>query len=142
MQLYIKDTTIHNCGGPGISLAPTVATTVHISNSHISHCASGVSAGGNAIALASNTVCEDNTGAGFLTTAATAKLSLVKCTATQNGLGVTTSLGAMTLTECSIFNNVGAGIKAGTGTKITSSANNTVYGNTPDGAATTTAATK
>lgn len=142
MQLYIKDCTIENCTAPGVLLNPTGAATVHISNSHISHCTIGVSAGGKAVALANNTVCEDNSGAGFLTTAATAKLSLVRSTSTQNAFGVEATLGAITMTECSIFNNTGQGIKAATGAKITTFSNNSVTGNTPDGAATATTALK
>jgi hypothetical protein len=143
-QLFVKDTTIKKCQGAtfaGIALSPTVAATAHITNCRISACAAGITSSGKGIGIVNNTTCDGNTTAGFENSATTSKLSLVRCTSTGNGVGVQAG-GPMIITECSVFNNTGAGLKTTTGGTITSFSNNTVSGNTPDGSATTTAALK
>jgi hypothetical protein len=138
-ELFIKGTSIHKCALAGIQLGTTAATAVHIADSHISDClGGGISVGANVTVVVNKTVCEGNSVAGFMTTAATSKLYLVGCTATGNAVGIDSTAGTITIAECSVLNNVGAGLKNSTGAKIESFSTNAVHGNTPDGASTQT----
>jgi hypothetical protein len=136
-QIYVKNATIHNTT-TGIAIAPTVAATVLVSNSHISNCPTGVSAGGKAKVLVNDTTVTGSTTAGFNCIATTANLTLIRCAASLNAVGIQAS-GPVTLAECAVLNNTGAGLKTLTGGKITSFTTSEVRGNTPDGAATVTA---
>ena len=138
-QLFIKGTSVHKCTLAGLLLSPSAAATAHIDGSHFSDCAGGgISAGANITVLANKTVCDGNAVAGFTTTAATAKMYLVGCTATGNAVGIDSTAGTITIAECSVFNNTGAGLANSTGAKIASFGTNTVHGNTPDGSPTST----
>lgn len=138
-QVFIKDTIVHKClTVPGLLTAPTAAATVHITNSHFDNCGSGVSAGANTNVLADTTSCAYNAGPGFATTALTAMMSLARCGALHNQTGIQ-SAGTITIVECNVANNTGAGLQIITGTAkgttgvITSLGNNTVTGNNPNG---------
>jgi hypothetical protein len=140
-QLYVKDTTIHKCPAVGITLTPTAAAaTAHISNSHITKCGNGISAATGAVVCVDNTLCDSNSLAGFLTTAGTANMSLFRCTATGDLVGIQTSA-KISLLECSVFNNT-TGLKVVAPGVMTSFGNNTVSGNGVDGAPTAAAVPK
>jgi hypothetical protein len=143
-QLYVKDTKIHKCTSAciGIDLKPNgVAAVAHISNSHITNCGTGIEAETNAVAMVDNTVCDSNTNAGYNALGANSNMTLFRCTAAGNAQGVNAT-GKISISECSIFNNTGNGIKTvGTG-KVISFSNNSVSGNNPDSVPTTTAAVK
>ena len=60
-------------------------------------------------------------------------MTLTRCTAFDNGIGVESS-GTMVLNDCAVLNNAGAGLKINTGATLNTFSNNSVTGNNPDNA--------
>jgi hypothetical protein len=131
-KVIIKTTTISNCGTAAITLAPTVNATVSIANSHISDSGAGVTANAKTTLDVTDTVCSGTAAAGFNALATGAVINLTRCTVFDNVTGIQSS-GAITLNDCAIINNSGAGLSYAKGAQINTFGNNEVSGNTPDG---------
>ena len=135
-SLVIKDSTVQNCTTAAVNLAPTAAAGVTIANSHITDSGGGVSAGPHATVNVTDSISSGHASAGFTTTAAGAVMTLTRCVSFDNVMGVLSS-GTMTLNDCAVLNNSTNGLKYTTGAKLNTFGNNSVSGNTPDGAAST-----
>jgi hypothetical protein len=60
--LYVKDTTIHGCGGAGINVAPTASGSAILERVDITSCGSGIDASGNSVVgLSGSTVARNST---------------------------------------------------------------------------------
>jgi hypothetical protein len=132
-QLIIKNTTFENCSGTAVNLAPTAAASVSIVHCNISDCGEGIAAAPKATVDVTDTVAVGLGGAGFLTTASGAIMTLTRCTAFDDGIGVESG-GTMVLNDCAVLNNAGAGLKINSGATLNTFSNNSVTGNNPDGA--------
>jgi hypothetical protein len=135
-QLFLRNVTIDNCSQDAVSLAPSVASTIGIINSHFSDCGVGLSVAPHATVNVTDTVSSGHGGAGFITTAAGAILTLTRCVASDNNVGVQSS-GTITLNDCDIFDNVTNGLKFVGTAQLNTFDNNSVNGNTPDGSSST-----
>jgi hypothetical protein len=108
-RIFVKDTTIRNCGVSGIGLAPAAPGTATIQNVNITACGDGidVSSGVTAVVV-SSTVSHNN----------------------DVGIG---SSGLVQLSLSTVTGNGGEGLKAVKPGRIVSYHNNVVTGNNPDG---------
>jgi hypothetical protein len=135
-KLILRDTTIENCT-TALGIAPTAAANVSASHCHFSDGTTGVSVAANATVDMTDSVSSGNSGDGFTTTAsATSLLTLTRCTSFDNVNGVNSS-GSITLNDCAVFGNTSNGLKFASGAKLFTFGNNTVTGNTVDGAPST-----
>jgi hypothetical protein len=109
-----------------------VASTVQISHSHISDSGAGVTANAHATVDVSDTVCSGTAAAGFNALATGAVVNLTRCVVFDNVTGIQSS-GAVTLNDCAVINNSGAGLSYAKGAAINTFGNNAITGNNPDG---------
>ena len=133
-QLFVKDTTIHNCTSSGINLAPSMAATVLIERVNISGCGDGIHAGANTRSVVTDTTVSGNSGVGFLA-ASGAQLTINRGNSSDNNVGVESS-GEVVLSNSTVANNAADGLKVIDPGEILSLRNNAVFGNSPDGKAT------
>jgi len=135
-QLFVKDTTIHNCTPSGINLAPSggAAATALIERVNITGCGGGVDAGANTRSVVTDTTVSGNSGVGFLA-ASGAQLTINRGNSSDNNVGVESS-GEVVLSNSTVANNAADGLKVIDPGEILSLRNNAVFGNSPDGKAT------
>lgn len=133
-QLFVKNTTIHNCALDGIHLAPTAAATVLIEDVNITGSGNGITAGANTLAVVNDTTASGNAGTGFLV-GANANMTISNGTAVDNLIGVQ-STGMAILSNTTVANNATFGLKTLNNGKIVTYNNNHVYGNVPNGSTT------
>lgn len=133
-QLFVKDTTIHNCALDGIHLAPTAAATALVEDVNITGSGNGISAAANTVAVVTDTTASGNTGTGFLVGPG-ANVTISGGTAVDNLIGVQ-STGMAILSETTVANNATFGLKTLGAGKIVTYNNNHVYGNVPNGVTT------
>jgi hypothetical protein len=132
-KLVLKDSTIENCSGNAVNIAPAAAANVTIARCHFSDSGAGVSVAANGTANITDSVSTGNNGDGFVATSAGATLTLTRCTSFDNVTGVE-SRGVVTINDCAVLNNTGAGLKFSAGAALATYGNNEVLGNNPDGA--------
>jgi nitrous oxidase accessory protein NosD len=136
-QLYIKDTTIHNCFPAGIRLDPTVPCSVLIEHVNITDCGNGIVVSSNATAVINDTTVSGNAGVGFLV-GTNGYMTVNRGTATDNQIGVAVlNLGYATISDCTITKNTDgvAVVKPG---KLYSLGDNSIFGNLSNGSASIT----
>jgi hypothetical protein len=139
-QVFIKDTTIHNCLPAGINLAPTAPATAHIERVDITDCGDGIDTGPNAKAVVLDTTASGGSGVGFLV-GTNAQLTLYHVNSCDNQIGVESS-GLAVVCDSTIANNSADGFKHTKPGKIQTSHNNRLFGNNPNGAPTSMLAPK
>ena len=133
-QLFVKNTTIHDCLPAGIELAPTVPSSALIDKANITVCSNGIDASANSKCTVANTTVSGNTGAGF-SVGSNSRLTIKTCVSTDNKIGVQ-SAGIASLFGSEIVHNSGLGLKMTGGGQIISFKNNLIQGNHPDGSPT------
>jgi hypothetical protein len=133
-QVFIKDTTIHNCSPAGINLGSSAASTAHIERVNITDCADGIDAGPNTKAVVLDTTASGGWGVGFLV-GTNAQLTLYHVNSCDNQIGVESS-GLAIVCDSTIANNSADGFKHTKPGKIQTYHNNRLFGNTPNGAPT------
>lgn len=138
-KLLVKDTTINDAVGGGVTVAPTGGQSAfgELSRVTVTRSGHGLRVQDRGLVTASDSLFSENTGAGatVVTSAAVfTELSIKNSVLSANLTGVTTSGASsiMSLTNSSIFLN-GTGISAVAGT-INSFGNNQVFANTTNGA--------
>jgi hypothetical protein len=139
-SIFITDTTVRNCAQSGIGISPlngTAAVKVAMDRVHSDgNGNAGFVIDTNVTGTLSNCVANGNTGAGFFaetTTAATTKVVLESCIASNNGRGIEAGPGAADIicSNVNVFNNsIGLNFTGGT---IHSFGNNKVTGNAGGG---------
>lgn len=135
-QLFVKNTTIHNCVADGIHLAPTAVATVLVEGVNITGCGNGISAAANTLAVVTDTTASGNASVGCLV-GANADVSFLNATIVDNLIGVQTT-GKVYLSNTTVAKNATDGLKIPSGGQIVTYTNNRIYGNTPNGSPTTT----
>lgn len=110
--LTVKNVTIANCTGGGISVVNTSGFgRTSIENSTFHRGAFGVKAGGNGIVTVTDSTATGATD-GFLSTGGGAQLNLDRCVATHNTNGVKVDLGAAArISNCQISTNITNGLR-------------------------------
>ncbi len=145
-QLFVKDTTVRNCTGggvtPGISIGTNSGqTTAFIDHSRLEKNDYGITAFGFTNITIRDTVAAGN-GTGFAVTASgprtATEMNLENCVATANEIGLLSTGGfagggALIRVSNSTITNNGAGVVDTEGGKTLSRGNNTVEGNAKDG---------
>ena len=132
-QLFVKDTTIHNCGGAGISCGSSELLTAIIEHVNVTGCTNGIDAGTNTTATVTDTTASGNVGIGFLAEAG-ASMSISRGIANNNSVGVESS-GQIILSASTVADNSADGLDPVKPGKIITVHNNLIFGNNPDGKA-------
>ena len=131
--VYIKNTTIRNNGGAGINVKPTEGSaTVSISNSYLEGNLAGLDTG----ATSQTTIQNSSLAGNMVGIRSKSDASVVGCVITNNELGVHADVGGTIRLSGATVTGSGTGLKITAGAKIISFRNNTIHGNTSDGAPT------
>ncbi len=130
-QLFVKNTTIHNCTPSGINLAPTMPSTILIEGASVTGCSNGIVAASNTVSVVTDTTASGNAGVGFLV-GTNAHMTINRGTSTDNTMGLQSS-GLVVLSASTIADNAADGLKIIKPGIIRSYHNNYVFGNAPDG---------
>lgn len=132
MQLFIKNTTIHNCTTAGITLAPSAPASALLDGANVTDCGDGIVVFGNARTVITDSTTSGNAGTGFLV-GANAKVLLTRGTASGNHIGIQ-SEGLALVSDSTVAYNDAKGLKTLSAGKIRSYGNNRITGNGPDDA--------
>ncbi len=120
-QLYVKDTTIHNCTPAGINLEPSAPSTVLLERVNVTDSANGIAAAANTRSVVVDTTASGNAGAGFLV-GTNAQMTINRGTTVDNDIGVQAS-GRVVIFDSTIAHNVTSGFKVIKPGKISSRGN-------------------